>query len=752
MWYVTNIGRWLRERPSSLMFWPVTIALLVGAVAMALFEAALQQSRLHQASLQEQLAVIAFTGLLAGAVAYVAMRLYLQLLRHTVDQAEERLRLSDQLAQERILMRALMDHIPDHIYFKDESSRFLRVNRSLATFFGLADPADAVGKTDFDVFSAEHAQQAFDDEQAILRSGQPVLGKVEKETWPDGRVTWASTTKLPLRDARGRVIGTFGISRDDTERVNRELQLRRLSLAVEQSSHVVLVTDVSGRITYVNPRFTEVTGYSSQEVVGQSPNLLNSGRSPATLFADLWAAIKSGRTWAGEVINRRKGGELYWSRLLISPLRDEQGQVIQFVEVSEDITARKEAEAARQAMVDGLRAVLEIADALIACPDLDGLYRRAVDLAREKLNLDRVALALIREDTVWCTFGTNVQGATTDERAHHYPMPPDWMARLRTHHAGDSRWSVTTAPLLEWDGHAMREIGRGPIVTTPVQTSERLLGVLFNDFARHGGEPDPVRQEVVAVYASLLANILARKQAEEEQRAVETRQRDLMQPTDRVNSLGLLGAGMAHEINNPLQGMLSHLHAAVRQAPPDFAGRESLRMVERGIETISGLVRKLLVMGTSSDLGREHADCGECVDFVVQLMESQLVKSKIKLEKLAADGRLVVRLPRRELCQVLTNLLINARDAMPQGGRITMEARRGEGEALLSVSDTGEGIAPENIRHLFTPLFTTKGGRGSGLGLPVADSLVRGCGGRIEVESDLGRGSTFRLHLPLLGE
>ncbi len=132
------------------------------------------------------------------------------------------------------LLDAFLEHIPDGVYFKDRDSRFVRISRSLAIRFGLNDPAEAINKTDFDVFSEEHARQAFVDEQKILVTGQPIVDVEEKETWPDGHETWVLTTKLPLIDKQGNVVGTMGISRDITERKRIEQELHKYRVRLEE--------------------------------------------------------------------------------------------------------------------------------------------------------------------------------------------------------------------------------------------------------------------------------------------------------------------------------------------------------------------------------------------------------------------------------------------------------------------------------------------------------------------------------------
>ncbi|HEY4185961.1 MAG TPA: EAL domain-containing protein [Polyangia bacterium] len=131
------------------------------------------------------------------------------------------------LKEEIFLLETLMDNIPDSIYFKDRQSRFTRINRHLAKQFGVDDPCAVIGRTDFDYFTDEHAAQAFRDEQEIVRTGLPLVNVEERETRPDGSFRWVSTTKMPLRDTVGKIVGTFGVSRDITQRKEFEVQLER---------------------------------------------------------------------------------------------------------------------------------------------------------------------------------------------------------------------------------------------------------------------------------------------------------------------------------------------------------------------------------------------------------------------------------------------------------------------------------------------------------------------------------------------
>ena len=150
------------------------------------------------------------------------------------EENSSRLKLENLLAHERDLLQALMNNIPDAIFFKDDSSRFTRINRAQAKNLGLENPEEAVGKTDFDFFVPEHARDAFNNEQEIIKKGQLLVGKVEKSERIDGQFRWVSTTKVPIKDQKAQVIGLVGISRDVTERKKMEDELKRYSENLEE--------------------------------------------------------------------------------------------------------------------------------------------------------------------------------------------------------------------------------------------------------------------------------------------------------------------------------------------------------------------------------------------------------------------------------------------------------------------------------------------------------------------------------------
>jgi PAS domain S-box-containing protein len=182
-----------------------------------------------------------------------------------------RRRAEESLAIERDLLSTLIEGVPDHIYFKDLESRFIRVNRAMAETFGRREPAEILGKTDFDFFAAEHATRALADERALLEGRKSVVSNEERESWPDGRESWVQTTKFVMRDDSGRVTGTCGISRDITERKQAETALaheaRRRRTIFESSRDGIVIVDKTGKVVESNQSFAGMLGYNMAEML-----------------------------------------------------------------------------------------------------------------------------------------------------------------------------------------------------------------------------------------------------------------------------------------------------------------------------------------------------------------------------------------------------------------------------------------------------------------------------------------------------
>jgi sigma-B regulation protein RsbU (phosphoserine phosphatase) len=174
-----------------------------------------------------------------------------------------------------------------------------------------------------------------------VKRGEPVARYNTIRLRRDGRVINVSLTVSPIRDNSGSLIGASTISRDITEQKNKDEKLLELSQAVEQSGSIVVITDTSGNIEYVNPKFCDVTGYSPAEAMGKNPKILKSGDTPAEEYKILWDTIKAGKEWRGEFHNKKKDGSLYWESAVISPVKDDSGNIARFMAVKEDVTESK---------------------------------------------------------------------------------------------------------------------------------------------------------------------------------------------------------------------------------------------------------------------------------------------------------------------------------------------------------------------------------------------------------------------------
>jgi PAS domain S-box-containing protein len=222
----------------------------------------------------------------------------------------ERRLAEETLRREQALFANLANTIPDQIYFKDRQSRFIRINDATARKLVLHDASEAVGKTDFNFFSEEQAREFYAEEQQIMETGEPMIGMEEKVIWSDGRVTWSSTTKMPLRDAQGGITGLVGINRDITERKLAEVQLREQNEILSNSHEGTMIVDMADKITLWNHAAEKIIGWTQREVLGRDPIDVLCVENRDAVYAMRTAVARDG-FWNGELrVNTRDGRKM----------------------------------------------------------------------------------------------------------------------------------------------------------------------------------------------------------------------------------------------------------------------------------------------------------------------------------------------------------------------------------------------------------------------------------------------------------
>jgi signal transduction histidine kinase len=224
-----------------------------------------------------------------------------------------------------------------------------------------------------------------------------------------------------------------------------------------------------------------------------------------------------------------------------------------------------------------------------------------------------------------------------------------------------------------------------------------------------------------------------------------------LQHSEKMASIGLLAAGVAHEVNTPLTGISSYAQMLRKEVEAGDPKAELLEKIERQTFRASKIINSLLNFSRSGGAELEPLDVNKLVLDVLSLLEPQLGGASIKLRKEFSDNLPRVRGNENRLQQVFFNLILNAKDAMPKGGWLTVLTRADEDTVIAEIKDTGHGIRKDHIKRIYDPFFTTKGlGRGTGLGLSVSYGIVQEHGGAIFVDSVPGKGTTFQVTLPAL--
>lgn len=248
--------------------------------------------------------------------------------------------LHERLKTEKALLRGLIDNIPDYIFIKNTDSTYLACNKAVESYFGVAE-SEIVGKTDFDFVDAETAEMFRLRDKETLALNHVSIHE-EWITYPDGRKFCLETLKVPFKDDQQVTLGLIGVSRDITERKQADIKLQLAAKVFTHAREGIMIADADGTIIEVNETFSQITGYSREEVVGQNPRILQSGRQEPAFYETMWKALLEKGHWYGEIWNRHKSGKVFAEMITISAVNDAAGNTQHYVALFTDITHMKE--------------------------------------------------------------------------------------------------------------------------------------------------------------------------------------------------------------------------------------------------------------------------------------------------------------------------------------------------------------------------------------------------------------------------
>jgi PAS domain S-box-containing protein len=503
--------------------------------------------------------------------------------------------------------------------------------------------------------------------------------------------------------------GYAGVAQDPTERQGMEEKLRLQSAALEAAAIAIVITDPEATILWVNSAFTTLTGYTAEEAVGQNPRVLRSGKHDQPFYANLWNTILAGKVWHGELTNRRKDGTPYDEEMTITPVPDESGTIQNFIAIKQDVTQRKQAEEERK-------------------------FRNAILSTQMETSIDGILVVGRRNDEIlsynqrfvdmW-GIPPAVLESGSDQRALEAVLSKLSDAEVflqRVKHLYASRHETSQEEVALRDG----------------RTIDRYSAPMFGSDGQYYGRIWYFR------------DITERKRAEEKLKLTVA---DLARSNKDLEQFAYVAS---HDLQEPLRMVSSYTQLLARryQGRLDAKADKYITYAVDGANRMQRLIEDLLAysrVGTRAR-GFEPTDCTAVLDQALANLKAAIEKSEAvvthdPLPRVVHDKLLLV--------QLFQNLIGNAIKFHVEAPRIHVSAEQKGDEWVFAVCDNGIGIEAQYAERIFTifqRLHTNEEYAGTGIGLAICKKIVERRGGRIWVESQPGRGSTFYFTVPIGGD
>lgn len=470
------------------------------------------------------------------------------------------------------------------------------------------------------------------------------------------------------------------------------MHLMEIQKALDESS-IVAITNENGIITHVNDKFVEISKFTREELIGSNFRPLHSGYHSKKFYDELWNTIKEGNVWRGEICNRNKDGEIFWLDSTIIPFVDHKGKTYQYKAIYTDITDRKLAE---QHVKQTLKEISDFKFALdqssiIITTNPDGIL---INVNDKFCKISKYK----REEIIGKTHTIHLSGYHSQSFFNHLWLTVRsgkvWKGEIcNKAKDGSTYWLDTTiVPLVDEKG-------------TPYQ------------------------------FLSICHDITERKRAEE-----------MVRRQEKLAVVGQLAAGVAHEIRNPLTSILGYTEF-LNEEEKDENKKEIFTMILEEINRINQTVEDFMVLSKSQNVQLEKKNIVPLIKNVLSFVEFEAQKNGVTTQMSVPQEEIYMDFDEHKMRQVFLNFFKNAIEAMPNGGVLTVGITLENNEVKISIKDTGVGIAKENLKNLGEPFYTTKE-YGNGLGLMVSYNIIESHNGKVYVESEINKGTTFHIIFP----